>query len=141
MGQTIYDLLLQIFTNAHNMHDEPQRIVSGAISYLSIALSYFAIGGVIIWLGCKSILIRGSVMYGLGTLMFVSGIFTAAQLFGEIPIGVRLVLDFISGALATGVAILFYQRRHFILSMVFQFKYVVGLLRNMEQIEEEGAEK
>jgi hypothetical protein len=136
MGDAFYAFLVHIFTNTFNAHLGPQRIVSHALSDLAIAFSYFWIVGVMGFIATKSVLFRRT------TLMYVFALFFAlcgashlAHLF-YLPLPIDLALDFVSAATATLTATFMFQRRHFILSAIYQFKYVVGLLKTLEKLDE-----
>lgn len=136
MGETFYDLVLHFFTFSHNSHEEPQRIVSGAIVNLSMAFAYFTITGTIVWLTRKSMLLRRTPMVHMFALfILLGGLGHLGDLFG-FQLAIQLTLDFVMGVVSVLTAIALFQKRHFILSVIYQFKYVVGLLKTLENIDD-----
>lgn len=138
MGETLYDLILTYFmAMPHNAHLEPQRIVSGALSDMSMVASYFALTATLLWFTTKSVLMRRTPMlYMFAAFIFLCGMGHLGHLIGGYPMWFQLTLDFLSGTVSLATAYVLFQKRHFVLSIVYQFKYVVGLLKTLERLDE-----
>jgi hypothetical protein len=138
MGETLYDFILSYFsTLPHAVGLQPQQVVSAALSHMSMVVAYFSITATLLWFTTKSVLMRRTpIIYMFAAFIFLCGMGHFGHLIGEYPIWFQLPLDFLSGIVSLVTAFVLFQKRHFILSIVYQFKYVVGLLKTLEKLDE-----
>lgn len=115
---------------------ERERRISAFLSDTGMVFAYFWITASFLWLTTKSVLLRRTaLLYLIAASIFFCGMAHLGRVIGY-PFYFQLALDFIGTSTSIVTAIVAHRQRHCILSVVYQFKYVIGLLKNMEKIDE-----
>jgi hypothetical protein len=136
MGEAFYYFLLELFSASHNQHLSPHGIVSGALANIGLALAYFWAAATLYWFTCKSILMKHSmVIYLVASLCILGGVYHVAALFPVSEV-LQLALDFLRTIAALVTACYIWANRHLALSLIYQFKYVIGLLKTLDKLDE-----
>lgn len=136
MGETFYSFLVMLFTNASNAHLGPDRIVSMGLSSVGIFVAYLWLTASLLWLTSRSVLMRRTTLVYFFAAIFMLCGFNHLSMVIAFPGWLQLALDFATATTALTTAFLMWQRRHFILSAIYQFKYVIGLLKTIERLDE-----
>lgn len=136
MGETFYLFLVDLFTTASNSHLGPDRIVSSALSNLGMFVACLWLVGSLVWLTSKSVLMRRTTpVYFFMALFALCGIGHLAMVFYP-PTWLQLAIDFLSATVSVLTAFIMWQRRHNVLSAIYQFKYIIGLLKTIEKLDD-----
>lgn len=135
---TVYsDILSWIGTLSPNHGEESERAVSGVLANAGMMVAYLWLALSLLWLTTKSMLLkRTPVLYLFSGLLILCGLSHLAVLVGGFPLYAQLALDFVTTTTALFAALLVWQKRSFIVGLVYQFKYVVGLVRNLERLDQ-----
>lgn len=137
MGQTFYELLVSLLTNDTNRHLSPDLIVSNGLLHIGLFIAYIWLAGTLLWFTRKSVLIaRTSTVYLFAAFVGLSGLAQLLQVVYS-PDWLVMTVHFLAAGVSLFTAFVMWQRRHFILSIVYQFKYVIGLLKTLERLDEE----
>lgn len=135
MGDTFYSVLVSLFVNDANRHLGESAVVLSSLCDLAVAIACMVITGVLIWFTRKSVLIRSTrFIYMAMVVLFLSGLERITQVFFA-PGIINMALDGLSTVTAIAAAVMMFQQRHTVIAMVYQFKYVVGLLRSIDKLE------
>jgi hypothetical protein len=141
MGEAFYTFLVELFTNGANANHEPDRIVSSGLSNLGMFFAFTWMAGSMIWFTTKSVIMRRTPMvYFAAAFLMLCGL----ALLGHalvFPTPLQLFLEFSGTVVSIFAAFHLWQRRHFMVSVIYQFKYVVGLLKTLEKLEEVEQER
>jgi hypothetical protein len=141
MGEAFYAFLVELFMNGSNYNMGEERVVSSGLSNLGISLACLWISATLLWFTAKSVLMRRSlIVYLFAGFMTLSGISHMGHVFG-FPNALHLAVEFTGTIVSLFTAFFLWQRRHFILGVIYQFKYVIGLLKTLEKLEEVEHEK
>lgn len=134
---SIYQQILDLLTIYLPHSDmEPERHISSFLSNAGMIVAYTWIAISFLWLTTKSVLIkRTPFIYLLAASIFLCGMTHLGRIFNY-PLQLQLSIDFIATMVSLTTAIVVHRQRHCLLSLVFQFKYLVGLFRNLERIDE-----
>lgn len=133
MGDQIYNFLIYLLS--YSDRSEEQRMVSAAITDIMLIISFLWIAGVIIWLNFRSVLVRNTPIFRLFAILLIACAFRHAGDLFAFPLILQITVDFLTSIIALATAFIFFQRRHIVLGVVFQFKYVVGLLKTLDKLE------
>lgn len=135
MGDAFYSVLVHWFVNDANRHLGESAVVLSSLCDLAVAIACFVITGVLVWFTRKSILIRSTrFIYMAMMVLTLSGLERLTHIFYA-PSIVEMTLDGLSTVTAIAAAAMMFQQRHTVIAMVYQFKYVVGLLRSIDKLE------
>lgn len=135
MGDTFYSFLVQLFVNDANRHLGENAVVLSSLSDLVVAVSCVIITGVLVWFTRKSVLIRSTnFIYVAMTVLVLAALERFAGLLSAPDIA--MVFDALSMVAALAAAVMMVRQRHTVIAMVYQFKYVVGLLRSLDRMED-----
>ncbi len=136
MGEAFYDYLFLFFSSGHNQHVAPDRIVSSALSNIGMFVAYMWLTGTLLWFTRKSVLIsRTPLVYLFAAFIGLCGVSHLGHVL-RFPDWLQLVVEFLATIVSLYTAYITFRQRHFILSVVFQFKYVIGLIKTFEKIDE-----
>lgn len=136
MGDTFYNLLIALLVNDTNRYLGDGPAVISALCNLVVATASFVAAGVLVWFTRKSVLMRSTkfVYVAMGVLILTGAERLTHVL--HVPQPVEMAFDIVTMVAALGAAILMVRKRHAFISMVYQFKYVVGLLRSIDRMED-----
>ena len=136
MGEAFYAFLVEVFTNKHNMHGPTDAIVSSGLSNLGMFVACLSLTCTLLWFTLHSVLIKRTVMvYLFAAFIGLGGV----SQFGHVvifPLWLQLSVDLLATTVSLYTAFLMWKQRHFILSVVYQFKYVIGLLKSLDALDE-----
>jgi hypothetical protein len=132
MGDTFYNLLVTSFVNDTNRHLGESVVVIAALSDILVAAACAVIAGVLVWFTRKSVLIRSTsfIYVAMAVLVCACGE-RLAEAFGA-PAPLQMFFDLATTTGALAAACMMFRQRHGVIAMVYQFKYVVGLLRSVD---------
>lgn len=132
--QQMLDFISMYLPYAGDM--EPERRISAFLSNTGMTVAYGWITFSLLWLTTKSVLLkRTPLLYLLAASIFLCGIAHLGKVIGY-PLYFQLAMDFLGTTVSIVTAIVAHRQRHCILCLVYQFKYAIGLMRNLEKIEE-----
>lgn len=136
MGDTFYSALVNWFVNDGNRHLGENAVVLSSLCDLAVAIACLVITGVLVWFTRKSVLIRSTRFIYVAMVVLVLSAFERLAHVLNAPAVIQMTLDGVSLVAALGAAWFMFQQRHTVIAMVYQFKYVVGLLRSIDKLEQ-----
>jgi hypothetical protein len=111
------------------------------LSSVAMATAHLVIAGVLILLTTKSVLVRRSILvYALMGLTVSSGLDRLFQVF-DVPMWAHMAVNFTATTMAVVSAFVFWRQRHAMLRVIYQFRYTIGLLKNLDLIDEANRNK
>lgn len=136
----VYQQMLNFVSEYFGLTSQPEaeRKLSSSLSDMGIVVSYVAISLTLLWLTTRSVLLRHApLIYVFASAIGLCGLGHLGRLV-RYPAYFQLSIDFLSATVSITAAIMFVRGRHRILSAIYQFKYALGMLRNLEKIDEDN---
>lgn len=133
MGAAIYNFLVYLFTNAGMAQMNTDRIVSAGMFNFGMFLANVSMALTLVWFTYKSILMRRTpLVFLLAGSIFLCGVGHLGHVL-PFPDSFAQIIEIAGAGLSLFTAWVLFQRRHFILSAIYQFKYIVGLLNTIDR--------
>ncbi len=116
------------------------RVLSASLASMGIAVSLMSVIAIIMWMIAKSVLLRRSTtMYAFLGMLFCCTLDRVIPLFGP-PLWLQLTVNFFTTIGTLTAAAIIYSQRFTIMRAVYQFKYTIGLLRNLDVMDKRSRE-
>lgn len=133
MGQAVYNFLVYLFTHAGMTQMNNDRIVSAGLFNFGMFIANVSMALTLVWFTYKSILMRRTpLVFLFAGSIFLCGVGHLGHVL-PFPDWFAQMVEIAGAGLSLFTAWVLFQHRHFILSAIYQFKYIVGLLNSLDK--------